>query len=145
MYADGQVKWLDGDGKQLASYQYDVAPAAAPDLMPDTKNLVVLPLPWRTPQYIAQKYKLDTSKTYARFTDDAALALLAAYFAANDKHEVARVWRQCFLPKGDKRLGFFTLFVAAGFNEIDRNRRIRRVILFDGQFDSACVALYWNE
>src|SRR5262249_12527123 len=42
--ADGAVRVLDGKGKELAAHQGTLAPAQAPDLSPDTKKLVVLPL-----------------------------------------------------------------------------------------------------
>ena len=37
------------------------------------------------------------------------------------------------------------LFVAAWFNEVDRNCRIRRIFFFNWQFDSAGIALYRNK
>src|SRR5438093_9989503 len=37
------------------------------------------------------------------------------------------------------------LFVAAWFNEVDRNCRVRRIFFFNWQFDSAGIALYRNK
>ena len=46
--ADGTFKVLDGKGKELLTRKGTLTPAAAPDLTPDTKELVVLALPYRT-------------------------------------------------------------------------------------------------
>src|SRR4029078_4136274 len=37
------------------------------------------------------------------------------------------------------------LVFATGLNQVNRNRRVRRVIFFDGHLDSASVAFYRNE
>src|SRR5262249_15547617 len=47
--ASGTVRVLDDKGKELLTRKGTLAQAQAPDLKPDTKGLVVVPLPHRTP------------------------------------------------------------------------------------------------
>jgi tetratricopeptide (TPR) repeat protein len=111
-YAKGEVRLVDGNGKELARLKTEVKPAPAPNLKPDVSNLVVLPLPWRTPEYAEQKFKIDLKKGYASQDDTAAIAFLAATFAGYDK--VTEIWRQRYQARGDKRPGFYTLVAAKG-------------------------------
>ena len=49
--ADGTVKLLDAKGKELAVRPGTLAAGKAPELAPDTKGLVVLPLPYRSREH----------------------------------------------------------------------------------------------
>src|SRR5262249_34946519 len=53
--ADGTVKVLDGDGKELSSRKLALKAGGAPDLDPETKDLVVLPMPLRTRDHVVQQ------------------------------------------------------------------------------------------
>ena len=93
--ADGTVRRFDARGKLLSEERLTRRAAKAPDLKPDLKQLVVLPLPWR--------------KRNARQSDK--LATLASLFAEKDA-TLRTFVTEHFLDKGDRRIGFLTLLAA---------------------------------
>src|SRR5262249_36860905 len=50
--ADGTIALLDAAGKELLVHRLKTQPAVAPNLRPDVRDLVVLPLPWRTREQV---------------------------------------------------------------------------------------------
>jgi Tfp pilus assembly protein PilF len=113
--ADGVVKLLDADGKEVVVRKGTLAPAEAPDLTADTKKLVVLPLPYRSRDHVRQVRKIDNQR-YAdlRFAD--ALELFAAEFAAGNGDEALKVFRESFHGRDQRQLGFYVLLAACGQN-----------------------------
>jgi tetratricopeptide (TPR) repeat protein len=111
--SDGQVKLLDGEGRELASAKLAVGAARPVSLKPDLKDLVVLPLPYRSREHVLQK----TAKALVDFgrldmlSEDAALALLAADFASGN-NDMTRLISQRYLTHGDQRPGFTVLLSA---------------------------------
>src|SRR5262249_32084389 len=110
--ADGLVQAFDADGKLLADDKYTVRPTTEPRLRPDTRDLVVLSLPFRTREHIASGRSWDVDHGLPGWNDDDALALLAADIAESPREAFA-IAKQRFFAKGDRRLGFFTLLLAA--------------------------------
>jgi Tfp pilus assembly protein PilF len=113
--ADGAVKLLDAEGKELAVRKGSVAAAQAPDLKADTKKLVVLPLPYRSRDHVRTVRKIENQ----RFEDlrfDDALALFAAEFAAAHGDEALKVFREAFHGRDQRQLGFYVLLAACGQN-----------------------------
>ncbi len=108
-YDNGLVKLLDGKGKELAKEQWTLQAAQAPDLNPDTKPLVVLPLPLRTREHVQQAFKIDANKRYGDLFAEAALALFAADVAEQNGAQALEVFRQRFRARKHQRLGFATL------------------------------------
>ena len=90
--ADGTVRRFDAHGKRLSEERLARRAAKAPDLQPDLKQLVVLPLPWRK-RNVTQSDKLAT---------------LASLFAEKDA-TLRTFVTEHFLDKGDRRVGFLTL------------------------------------
>jgi tetratricopeptide (TPR) repeat protein len=113
--AAGVVRTLDGAGKELHVRKGTLAPAQAPDLLPDTKRLVVLPLPYRTPEHVRRALKIENKGT-DRLRFDEALLLLAAEFAAGNGAEVQRLFRDVFHARDQRPLGFYVLLAACGLN-----------------------------
>ena len=83
---------------------------------PDVRGLVVLPLPLRSREHVYRELGMEPgwglhqehNACFAYLDGDSAMSLLAAEFAANNGHNVADVWYNCFGQKGDDRVGFFT-------------------------------------
>jgi Tfp pilus assembly protein PilF len=113
--ANGGVRLLDGDGKELSARKSTLRPGKAPDLTPDLSKLVVLPLPYRSHEHVVRTLKLEKIAPNAmRFED--GLALLAADFAAGKGDQAANTFRQCFRDRDQRQLGFFVLLAACGQN-----------------------------
>ena len=109
--------------KPLAARR-DESPAPAPNLSPDMSQLVILPLPLRSREYVYGKLKCsrvgnleyETNACFRYLDPDSAMQLLSCEFAANNGNRVMEIWEACFGDKGDKRTGFFTLIAAANYN-----------------------------
>jgi Tfp pilus assembly protein PilF len=113
--ADGVVKLLDGKGKELAVRPGKLAKAEAPNLKPDTRKLVVLPLPYRTREHILQVRQLQkTNYQDMRFKD--ALALLAADVAAGNANAAQAVFQKALHAREQRQLGLYVLLAACGLN-----------------------------
>jgi tetratricopeptide (TPR) repeat protein len=108
---DGLVRRFGPDGRQVAEERRTRKEARAPELKPDLKDLVVLPLPWRIQPRPADSQKLD---------DEAALRLVGAWFASHDP-ALSKLIVQRFLSRGDRRMGFVTLLVA---NDLDPGEKL---------------------
>ena len=110
--ADGTVRLLDGDAKELASMKLHRALSSAPQLAPDLNGRVVLPMPIRTPEVIlAALEKPDASVEVAdeNLPEDEAIALMLAYSANGNGARVVEIARQRFIDKGDTRDGLYVL------------------------------------
>jgi len=86
---DGTVRWLDGDGKELATRQGTISKAEPPDLKVDTSKLVVLALPYRDPDTVRKALKIENKRNQDLRFDD-ALALFAAYFGQGKLDEARK-------------------------------------------------------
>jgi tetratricopeptide (TPR) repeat protein len=111
--ADGSVRALDADGKEVRAWRGKLTPARAPDLAPDTRAFVVLPLPYRTADRVRKALRVEP-KDDGRLRGDDALALLSAHVAAHRGKEAAEVCRRSFLTLGDRRPGLFVMLAACG-------------------------------
>jgi tetratricopeptide (TPR) repeat protein len=127
---EGGLRILDGDGKELDKFNQPLTAAPGPDLHPDTKALVVLPLPLRSRQHVMASFKLDPNRSladvdngcYSELPPNGALQLLATLYAQGAADDARLVVRDCFLAHNDRRLGLFTLLLASGVevgNDLD--------------------------
>jgi predicted Zn-dependent protease len=112
--ADGVIKHLKGDGKELAVVKGVLRPTSAPDLKPDTRKLVVLSLPYRGREHVLKTRKIE-KKDYAQLSFEDGLALLAADFAAGN-NEIVNVFQRCFANRDQHQLGLYVLLAACGQN-----------------------------
>lgn len=108
---DGTVTLRGADGKLLRERKIDLAPCPLPDLRPDVRDLVVLPMPLRDRWHLAAR-GLDLAKGCAAWSEDDALAVAASCAAAKDPG-LLKVVGERFFAKGDRRLGFYTLLLSA--------------------------------
>ncbi|MBI4615719.1 MAG: FecR domain-containing protein [Planctomycetes bacterium] len=89
--------------------------AESPDLSPDLSDLVVLPLPLRTREQVFLAAKKEQTGNFDSWTDEEALALVAADLASNH-WELLQAIGQRFMARGDRRIGFYTLLMVGSNN-----------------------------
>jgi tetratricopeptide (TPR) repeat protein len=118
---DGTIRWLDGDGKELAVRKGTLR-AATPllDLKPDVSKLVILPLPYRDPDTVRKALKIENKRNQDLRFDD-ALALFAAYFGQGKLDEARKVFSEAFHERNQRQLGFYILLAALGQNLDSQN------------------------
>jgi predicted Zn-dependent protease len=113
--SDGTARLLDGQGKELTARPGKLGATAAPALTADTKDLLVLPLPYRTPEHVRQALKLQ-KKNNAELTLKEALPLLLAYVAQDKAGEADALFRQVFHAREQRQLGYYVLLASCGVN-----------------------------
>ncbi|MBV9124538.1 MAG: hypothetical protein JO112_14365 [Planctomycetes bacterium] len=124
--ADGMVRLLNARDEAVAEDRILLAPArVVPDVKPDTEDLVVLPLPWRTRDHVRQVLKIE--QPYQNLDADAALALFAAEFAGQNGSEAVQIYGQRFYNRGKNLLGFYTFLAACGVN-VDAEQQFLNIL-----------------
>ncbi len=113
--SDGTVSLLDGNGKELAARKGRLSPAQAPALTADTKDLLVLPLPYRTPAHVRQTLKLPEGQEQQLRLKE-ALPLFLAEFASGQGARANNVFRQAIHAREQRQLGYYVLLAASGVN-----------------------------
>ncbi len=103
--ADGAIRWLDGEGKELAKWNIDLKPCGAPELKPDAR-MVVLPMPMR-----AQEYPEPSG--CENWSEEKALQRISGTLATNPWQATEIIMRR-FFNRDDRRLGFYVLMIAHG-------------------------------
>ncbi len=137
---DGTVRLLDGEAETVSQWKLAVKNTAAPDLTPDVKDLVVLPMPVRNRSHVHQTVKnadqtIDASQQgalkqiaaadrasddVARWSEEDALRLIAAGHW-QDNGEMRNVIARRFFARGDRRIGFYTLLLSSGVHwDVDK-------------------------
>jgi hypothetical protein len=114
IYQDSGVRWLDEKGKELAKEEWKLHRAAAPDLNPDLRPLVVLPLPLRTGDHVNGIFHIDWTHGNPELKQDVVLARIAASLAEQQGPQLRLLVQKYFLSRGDTRPGFYTLLAACG-------------------------------
>ena len=93
----------DAGGTPAPQRKIQLAPCGAPELKPDAA-LVVLPLPLRSRQQVLEARKLLSDQAYDRWSDEDALAVIAADLGEYPA-EMKQIIGQRFFRHGDRRLG----------------------------------------
>ena len=106
----GSIRWLDGDGKLLAERNVDLKPSGAPELKPEAKKLVILPMPVRRDDYDSS---VDGCESWSE--EDALKRISQAM--AIEPWTATRIIARRFLNRDDRRLGFYTLLVSNGYTK----------------------------
>lgn len=106
---DGTVRIINGDDDELAVVKLKREPVAAPDFNPDLSELVVLPMPIRSSEYLSQRVAEDGKKETEADQQDSQLAMILAFIAEGKGTSVALLVHEWFFEKGDKRDGFYVL------------------------------------
>jgi tetratricopeptide (TPR) repeat protein len=117
--ADGNIEWRGEGDKVLAKQPRSVAPAKAPSLQPDVGDLVVVPLPLRTPEHInAQAKKRDIDP-------DRDPAVLSERFVAGclmgNPFDTGHSLAHLFAAPANRKLGYYVLLNATGANHVSLN------------------------
>jgi hypothetical protein len=112
---DGTVRILDADGKRLSEQKLALKAGGAPDLDPDTRDLVVLPLPLRTREHLVVQPAAQGGNI-EMMDRTLLLALLAADTAVGNAASVDGMVRARFWNHGDTRPGLTTLLLSAGYD-----------------------------
>ncbi|MFO1044131.1 MAG: VIT and VWA domain-containing protein [Planctomycetaceae bacterium] len=110
--SDGTVRLYDTDDQLISDRQYVRRSVEAPALVPDTTNLVVLPLPYRSSSgvNVTVPVNLQTNAPdFAALSDGDALKLLGTYFAEGRGEELANLIDQRYTARGDHRIGLAVL------------------------------------
>ncbi len=117
----GGVRILDGKDKEINSYKRDLKSADQPNLAPETKDLVVLPLPYRSRSHSFPAADLeprdlsdDVNGCFAYLDNDRVLSLLATLLAEQKPYEARLLVQTHFFDKGDLRPGLFAILAASG-------------------------------
>ncbi len=110
--ADGTVRLVDAKGKVLGERKIELAPSSLPDLRPDVRELVVLPMPLRTWDHVLAARGLDPKKGCEAWSEEDALAVIAADMDEGGADMQRTIGRR-FFHEGDRRLGFYTLLLGA--------------------------------
>ena len=109
---DGSILTLDGEAKELRRDRVEFSPCEAPasELAPDLKQYVVLPMPYRTRERVLTSRGLKDDGQYARWGDDARLAVLASELAGGGGN--SKYILDAFFTPGDRRLGLYVLLLS---------------------------------
>lgn len=121
---DGSLRFFDADDQPLGEARYELAPAKAPNLAPDSQDLVILPLPYRSAAGVGVEVPLNLQNNapdFSRLSDDDALKLLATYFAEARVSELPAFIEQRFRSRGDKRIGFAVLVASVAYTNMVPN------------------------
>ena len=139
--ADGVVKLLNADGKELAVSKGKLSEAKEPNLTPLTPTplpegeghklvtpltptplpegeghkLVVLPLPYRSPEHVRKTLKIE-NKQLGDLRFEEAMVLFASEFGSQNANEANNVFRQSFHNRDQRQIGFYVLLAACGNN-----------------------------
>ncbi len=113
--ADGTVKVLDRDNKELSERKLALKVQGAPDLDPDLKDLVVLPLPLRTREHLIQQPSAAGGNV-AQMDDAARLRLIACDAAVGNAPDLQMVIQSRGWSLGDTYPGFTALRLSAGMD-----------------------------
>jgi ferric-dicitrate binding protein FerR (iron transport regulator) len=113
--ADGTATCLDGNGKELYVQKGKLTAVKAPDLTPDTKDLLVLPLPYRTSAHIRKTLKVE-KKPDTELTLKEALPVFLAYVAEGNTNAAQNLFNQVFSAREQRQLGFYVLLASVGAN-----------------------------
>jgi Tfp pilus assembly protein PilF len=111
----GTIKVFGEDGKEITTLSGVLDSAKAPNLRPRLDGLMVLPLPYRSPEHVRAALGIEgKNPEQLRFED--GLALLAAEFAAGNGDNAANIFRRCFHGRDQRQIGFYVLLAACGQN-----------------------------
>jgi hypothetical protein len=116
VYADdGSWKVLDAKGKGLLSVKAKLEEAEAPALKADVSKLVVLDLPYRSPEHTKQALGIE-KKAHTELSFAQANALLASLVASGDANAARDVFVNALARNEQRQLGYYVLLACAGAN-----------------------------
>jgi hypothetical protein len=112
---DGTLTHSAAGGKEVVRSKGRLEEAHAPALKADARGLVVLDLPFRTPNQVRKTLGVE-KKNLGELTTDQARQLLVAEVAAGDGATALNTFRQVLHARDERHLGYYLLLAAAGAN-----------------------------
>jgi tetratricopeptide (TPR) repeat protein len=106
---DGTVTMNPTAEKVAKVVRLNLENAAAPNLVPDMKEFVIVPMPLRAREYLLRSPEAEWRGTYEDMNADVAIALIATESLTQHGPEADRILRARFVDNDDARLGFCTL------------------------------------
>src|SRR5262249_15205698 len=94
----------------------------APNLRPDVRQLVIVPMPVRTSEHVITKAVGVGGKWeggFAKWKENDALALFVSECLLPSNGCALQIFAERFHAKGDRRIGFYTLLLASGPHALD--------------------------
>ena len=137
--ADGVVKVLDANDKELSERKLALKAGGAPDLDPVLTDLVVLPMPLRTRDHLLQQPN-SAGGNFTAMDDRAALAFLACDAAVGNAPESQLITQARGWSLGDTYPGFTSLLLSAGMDVGTRPAAARQQPLAGGPLRPAAQA-----
>jgi hypothetical protein len=113
--SSGAWKVLDAEGKELLAVKAKLEEAEAPALKADVSKLVVLDLPYRSPEHTKQALGIE-KKASGELTFTQANALLASFVAAGDANAAREVFVNALARNEQRQLGYYVLLACARAN-----------------------------
>jgi hypothetical protein len=112
---DGIATLTDAKSKGLAVQKGMLRSGATPSLLADTKDLLVVPLPYRTSAHVRVAHKLQ-KKSDAELTLKEALPVFMAYIGEGNTNAAQNLFNQVFAAREQRQLGYYVLLAACGVN-----------------------------
>jgi hypothetical protein len=111
--AGGTIRLVDGQGTVIAVLAGKLEPTAAPEFAGAPKDMVVLPLPYRSAEHVRNALKIE-GKAHRELTLAEGTTLLASHFGGGDAKEARDLFVACFQQREQNQLGYFVLLAALG-------------------------------
>ncbi len=106
-----RILWLDGEGKQIGEMSVSLKRTEAPSMDPAAEELVVVSLPYRTPEYLRAKHNLGSTDNAAKWPEQVAVDMIAS-LAAQNKYEAMTIMSKRFAETGQSKPGLYTLMIS---------------------------------
>ncbi len=114
--ADGTMKLLDKDDKVLVTIKGQLKLGEQKlDAFKEPKDLVILPLPYRSSQHVLKTRKLE-KKNRSDYSSEDLIALFAAHFGEGQTSSLQTLFRSELQRRNHRKLGFYLLLAASGAN-----------------------------
>jgi tetratricopeptide (TPR) repeat protein len=107
---------IGADGKAKTEVKLTLHKAAEPDLKPDVKDLVIVPMPLRTRDSVVQAAGPRWNGDVTKLPADTAIALIATDSLTANGWTAHQIFGERFHAKDDRRLGFYVLLLGQGYH-----------------------------
>ncbi len=107
--------WVEMPAKKLLRKEVCPEPEIAdePTLTAEVKNLVVVPMPFRTPEHVHAKLR-TAGKALNDLTFAEATELLASWVAQGNADQAKQIFQTALHRREQRQLGYYVLLAAAG-------------------------------
>lgn len=110
---DGTTRFVDAEDKVVEETKATLKEAKAPTLVPETKSMLVLALPYRTQEHFQRKPN-GSWKEIRELDEAGQQGVFAANCIQQNSGEGLRILKSWIMPKGDKLPGYFVFLTSHG-------------------------------